>query len=608
MVDDNTMKTRLKRCLSDSKILTSWLHIIFLVVCSYVVLVGLNADLLYAVQDQSLFLSGRNFFSTCSQHLGGVLIWVSRYMTQWLYYPWLGASALILIWVVCYLLSKRIFALTSRWSWLCLIPVISLLISTVDLGYWIYYIKHPAYWFRESLGLLIVLLLLIPRLGRANAVMSLVAISLYGWIGWYAVLAVALLMLRQLLTRDWINGVISVVLLLVVPGAIARSFDTQQIDETWTAGFPMIETFGYIAWGKTMPFIVLVLSLFAMQLLGVFLKRDAETEVKTTPIWRHYILHAVTMLVMAVVVVYCNYGDYNYHAELRIKRACEESRWDKVLEEIDHAPLGPTRQMVMAKNLALLHTGYLGDLMFAFPNSGPKPMVDDSLRVFSAQTFASLYYLKHGLANDAIHWCFENGVEYGFTVEELKTLSLASILQGEYQVARKYLEMLGRTSFHRGFAVRYYPLISNPDLINDYPELQLMKELHDDINLSFEKDDGLPEWRVYTIFANQAEHISMKAAELALSYSMMLKNYEMFWHHLYRYCRRLKKGDKLSLYYQEAAYLGCQLDPANHPESDFRFDSTIAPRYKMFHSKAKHPSFEPNYWWFFYFCTNVQTY
>lgn len=616
-------------------------NLVLLVLGSMVLLPVCNGDMLYMAQERSLFMSGSIFLHDCLRNVGGGTEWVGRFLTQLFYYPWLGASVQVAIWAVTYWLLCRIFPLPCKWRWLLLLPVVSLLISTIDLGYWIYYIKLPGYWFRESVGLLCCTLLVGMGMDQSHRVAlngtdkaggwwqkvtgdlagrwwqkmagvlaAVLSLGLYPLIGWYSVLALLIIAIEGLLAKRWIQLGVTFLLLLVGPPAIARTYTTLPAGEAWFAAFPAIESNFVFSWIRTLPFIIMAVTMVVLPVIRHYCDKKDCRPSQGKGI--HYILFNRMLPALGLAGMfgwaYCaNFSDHNFHAEIRAYHAIEEQRWADVLREVYEAPDGPTRQLVVSKNIALLHADHLHDLLFAFPCAGADPVPTDTLPVHLVQTAASLFYLYHGMTNDAIHWCIENSVEYGLTVSDLRILSLASLIGEEYDVAAKYLNMLLGTTFHYKFAQRYLPLALHPEWISEYPELAIIKELHDDFGERINNDTGNCEKMIYEAFANQAYHSKKRGLEAAMAYSLMLKDYELIWHHFPRYAHQLGKN-KMPKQYQEAIYLGTQMTNAPHKAEEFRFDADIPQRFQFFFSNKNNPKDDHSFWWFYQYCTNVRFY
>ena len=134
------------------KVKLEYIYIILFIAIAYLLLPAMNSDYLFAIQENSVFIKGRTFMSDIvSDPHGGWIAWVSCYLTQFFYYPWLGSSILIAIWSVTYLLLLRTFNLKGKWSFIAIIPTLLLLVRLLDYGYWMYYTKNIGYAFSGTL-------------------------------------------------------------------------------------------------------------------------------------------------------------------------------------------------------------------------------------------------------------------------------------------------------------------------------------------------------------------------------------------------------------------------------------------------------------------------
>ena len=128
------------------------------IVVAYILLPVMNADYLYTIQDNNVFISGHTFMMDTVQHGGGWGTWISCYLTQFFYYPWLGSTFLILLWVAIYWITIWMLGLSNKWSFLALIIPVLLLYHLLDFGYWIYYAKAPGFPFVPTIGVIFCLL------------------------------------------------------------------------------------------------------------------------------------------------------------------------------------------------------------------------------------------------------------------------------------------------------------------------------------------------------------------------------------------------------------------------------------------------------------------
>ena len=570
------------------------INLLILLVATIFLLVVCNADVLHTAQSRSLCINESTIFLQQVMHSpDGLLAWTGCWLTQLFYYPWLGALVLYLLWCGIYVTLCRALAIPGQWRFLLLIPLFALLVSLIDLGYWIYYLKHPGYWFRETLGLLFVSLLLwlqpqqqgcgtlFAKL-RVWTAPALAALT-YPLVGWYAVLALTALAIRSFVARHWAAGGFSLLLGLLVPPLFIRLYTTSLFSHAWMVGFPLIESNQNLSWVLTLPFITMVVSILVL----AGWRRWATLQKSLVYV------HASAMLALLLGAFTCNFSDHNYHTELEMYRDMEEFRWDRLIVRMHQLPEGPTRQMVMCKNLALINLKHLGDGMFQYPNIGPDPNVKHGLEMHIAQTTAPMFYLQHGLTNDAIHWSIENSVEYGFTMNDLRIMTLAAIIGGETRLATKYINMLNHTLFGSTWAKRYFPLTVHPEWIKDYPELRTIKELHDNDIEYFVGDQGDCEFRIYRHFANTLYNPSKFFQEVSLAYSLMIKDVNIAKIQLETYLG-YHQGEPLPKHYNEAITLFNQLSQGTLSKEEV--DGMI----EKIHGKT--------YKWFFFNVNNAKTY
>lgn len=124
-------------------------------------LVVQNSDYLYEAQENSLWAAGDLFREQMTSRAGGWLTWAGRYLTQFFYYPAVGASILIALWLLIYGLWIYALRLRWQWFWVALAMPLILLWSVTSLGYAIYVSKCPDWYFTPTLYVLAVSVVLV---------------------------------------------------------------------------------------------------------------------------------------------------------------------------------------------------------------------------------------------------------------------------------------------------------------------------------------------------------------------------------------------------------------------------------------------------------------
>ena len=168
-------------------------------------LVVFESDVLYTLQEQNLFLHTPLFFEQQMVKAGGLLTWTGSYLTQFFYYPALGAGLLCLLWVLLVFLLVRAFRLPLSWRTATLVPVACLLLTITDLGYWTFYLKLPGHAFCSTVGSIIAVAMawlyrLLPQRYGLPTLFILFATALcyplFGFYGLWAAMLMALMAWR----------------------------------------------------------------------------------------------------------------------------------------------------------------------------------------------------------------------------------------------------------------------------------------------------------------------------------------------------------------------------------------------------------------------------
>ena len=111
-----------------------------------------ESDQLWKVEQKNLFLNSSLFMKEQLVVPGGLLTWLGTWFTQFLYYPWLGVLFICGWWLVLMTIVKRTFRISDSWAIVTLIPVALLLLTNMDMGYWIYILKLRGHFFVSTIG------------------------------------------------------------------------------------------------------------------------------------------------------------------------------------------------------------------------------------------------------------------------------------------------------------------------------------------------------------------------------------------------------------------------------------------------------------------------
>ena len=440
-----------------------WPYVVVLVAA--VLLAVFEADVLYTAQQQNLFLHTPLFFEQQMVRAGGLLTWAGCYLTQFFYYPMLGASLLGLLWAfLLWLLGRTLHP--SPFA-LHLLPIACLLTTITTLGYWVFYLKLPGALFDATLGTIMAVLMawayrsLTARYGLRTVFIPLsacVAYPLFGFYGLWGVALMGLLSWRTKGSRRIVDTLLALLAIVAVPLICYHTVyhETNIVNIYWAAqpvfGYADHRFFGYYV-----PYIILVatIALFASKVTIPLLHREGPG--------------VGLLLVFAILVVVFWYKDGNFHRELAMSRCIDRQDWNGVLSEA-HRAKEPTRAICLMRNLALFRLGQTGNEMSLYPNGSARPNAPFPVRL--VHTYGKRLYLEYGIPNYCYRWSMEDGVEYGWTVERLRLMVLCSLVNGEFTAAQHYINLLKKTDFHGSWARHYQDQLFRPPLIANDPALK----------------------------------------------------------------------------------------------------------------------------------------
>ena len=504
--------------------------ILFVVYVLYI-----NQDVFYTAHDRSEFLYGEPFFNRLLSKPFGLMQYVGAWLTQLFYYPALGSAVLAAIWALIFYVGTKAFRLQKSAMALMLLPVACLLTSVVDLGYWIYVSTIRGYWFSQSVGYLVMLLLL--WMARCTSrewhvVWYLLGFCSFPVLGWFAFLFILCLILCEKPT--W-REMIGVVLLLFAASIWHTQFYSNlKFDDVAWAGFPRFVTPSDKTDHLSVPFWVLaaVSVLFSCRLGNWTLGRLRGWS------FGRFALPVLSAVAGIAFTWSLMFQDKNYVDEMRMVRYAFDDKWKEVLQMAEENKK-PTTTMVFLKNVALMNEGGLLDRSFKMGNSAVSINNPDSIHVTLLDIASPLVYYNYGMQNEAIRLSYENGIQAGFSPFYLKMLSRCSLATGEAELVKRYNNLLHDHLFYRN----WYPTPVSAkvsELGHSYPDELTGVENSDSYIVN-----SISLWN---------ETNSKLVSEQALFYAMISCRARLFWPSLRTYVR-LHMNENFPVHAQEAYIL-----------------------------------------------------
>jgi hypothetical protein len=193
------------------------------------------------------------------------------------------------------------------------------------------------------------------------------------------------------------------------------------------------------------------------------------------------------MVVLAILLVPRHYNDKTYEL-IEYDYLVRVGDWNAVIVKAEKQ-MPDLPMSVSATNLALGMTNQLGERAFDFYQRGIVGLLPQPERNFATTQLSGEIYFNLGLVNTAQRFAFE-AMEaipnYNKSGRVVKRLVETNLINGQYEVARKYLQMLQKTIFYRKWAQRMMTMLGDEKAINNHPLYGTMRQirLQDDLLFS----------------------------------------------------------------------------------------------------------------------------
>ena len=578
-------------------------------------------EYLFRVQELSLWLPTKVYFNERMLVPGGMMSYIACFLMQFFYYPMLGSLIYVVLLLAVQWLTVKVFDIPSRRALLALVPSALILCCSMEAGYWIFLIKTQGYFYSVLVGFLFTLLAIYlfqisKGWWRYIAVIGIAAVG-YPCFGFYALLAligVLIWMLREDFEGRGILALLCVVAIVSTPMLYYNVYVQTRLVDMFTVGMPAFE-FSKRDVFTWIPYVLLYLFPLVVPLIPL---KHSEDAVSRSAFCIENAAYVVAIVVLGLVFWY---RDPNFRAEIKMNHAMERLEWRKALDIAKEQEQTPTRLIVLNKNLALLKLGKAGDEMFHYLDGGEVP--NSPLQIRLMQVGGKMLYYHYGRMNFCYRWCLEDAVEYGWKIDYLKYMVRASLISGEPELAKKYINTLKKTLFYRGWAEKYEKIANDPSLIAKDREMASILPLYQ-YEDQLDGDNSLVEIYLLKYFANTYnEYSTPMFDEAALMSALTLKDIPTFWECFFRYANS-HMNSRMPTHYQEAALLYGNLEKSVDI-SKMPFDKVVEARFRDFMRFAQKHAVEnverdpeakklfyerygKTFWYFYFFIRDVKSY
>lgn len=625
-----------------------------LAVLLWAVLVIRGHYFLKKVEDLSIFMFDWLYFKEALQIPGGFLGVAGSFFTQFLYLPWLGSLLWVILLLLTYQLTVKVFNIPDGLKALAIIPAALLVIGNMSLGYGVFIMREQDHFFAPALGYMIALIPVfainrIKKLGGRMlflAIWTAVGFPLFGTFAFVGTVAASLSVLTG--TGDTRNSRIILFatgtgLILIVPLIAFNFYTSYRMADSWHLGLPSISDDIWTRAIRT-PFQLALLFILILSVAAHWLKENSQK----------VILQAMVFITAIMSVWGFWFKDENFRAELAMSEAVDRFDWQQVVniykdaveshaksDEKAYAArteklsgikdlntineivnsyrikfFEPTRTMVLYRDLALLKMDR--GLEEAFTMKDGSRLQKSRTQIPMAFQSGKQLYLQYGLVNMSYRWCLEDVIEHSWSYSTLKYMAMHCITMQETEFAYKYLNKLSKTIFYRRWAKEQLALASDGALMavsSPYDKILPYMCFENRMTNDMVKSET---FLMQHFSEPEPSNATPEYDRAALLWAMRTQNIPLFWQHLYFYINS-NKVVALPRSVEEAALLYSSLEKGG---IDLPFSKAVQDSYDAFNryvssssirnlKESSYPfyrKFGKTFFYYYYFMRDLQTY
>lgn len=470
-------KHLIKRLITPSTIICA----VFIFFC-YLMLPVRNSYMLRWYDYMSLFESTRFFFRQSLYFPGGLIRYAGAWLTQLMYYPWLGSTVLVCLWLLTAWLTKKAFRLSESYLPLVFIVPVSMLVSIVQIDEAWLSMKSIGYLYSNTLSYLyVVAAVCLFRITEKNRLLAFIVVILtavtYFIAGFYALLASFICVM--FMTADSIKNksylslaypVISLLSVWIIPHLYYLYYIPTTIDNDYLLlkGLPdfIFEPHDLYLW---MPFIVATSTLIILALGSAFFRMPS----KRPALW----ISTVLLFISGVWCMVADKKNEQLRATVVMLYHLENNNWGGMTMVMSRIKEPPNYIMRVLNNFAVVNLGGKATDLKDLKPRNTDPRHAEGFILTALLHIPINYY--NGDFNVSYRWAMEHCVQYGKRVFLLKYLVKNALLNGEIKLAKRYNDILLGTLFYKEWAQEMNQYIENPSLIESNIEFKSILELQE---------------------------------------------------------------------------------------------------------------------------------
>jgi len=467
-----------------------------------------------------MFLFTTDYFTQYIGKPGGFSDYIGNFFTQFYFYSWVGAFILA---ILLTLLQRAVWFISKKMGAKPLFTPITFIPSIL---YWSLFCNE-----NYLLGGLVAISLVaafvcVYMLFRSIPMrISFVLISipvLYWLAGGASLLLLLFVFAYELIVREMKKSHLGYFAIVSILLAVMLPFLTKTI----IIQYPMMKLLvgvNYFRFPINVPVSIGVIGLLVISI--PFALRFLTARVKPNKIGFIH-LSLLFVLILGGYMLISRSADMEKEEVMAYDFNVRMRKWDRVIAFADKkSPSSPLS--VTCLNLALAKEGLLADRMFYYYQNGVGGLLPDFVRDFTIPMVVGEVYYHLGFINTAQRFAFEAMEalpDYQKSVRSVKRLAETNLINGNYDVAGKYLRMLQKTFYYRGWATKTLATMKDEKLIDQHPEWGWLRKCRTKEDFLF--SEGEKDMMLGILFNQNKEN--RMAYEYLMAYTLLTKDLKHF--------------------------------------------------------------------------------
>ncbi len=503
----------------------------------------------YYVEQLQLFLYHRAFLSDLLFSFGGLSELISRWLLQFYIYPKVGALLTTVLLLTVAILMNGIAKKINPKVSLILIPLLSgVFIFFLHLNHNYYIAGTVAYIFTLAAFLFY---LNIQRPVTNVIVSTLFTLLLFWWAGPTAFLFALTVTLWQLLTarKRVLHALAPLFVFVILAYVSVRLSWVGEYKQTFLPSIyfhpkltppPII----YFPWG-----LLLLLVVISYLLLNLNISRRLQ-----------YVVVAIQLLIVPVIayILIPTHGQRSSAEYKKMDYYLRMERWNDIIEESKK----PITNLLHAYylNIALMETDQLGQQFLMFDQKGTKGLVPIEDKGLPSLMISNELNFTLGDIAASQRFAFEANLTVSKTGSPrlYKRLVQTNLINGEYAVAEKYIQLLEQTHAYRKWAMKQRRFLHNDKAVTDDPLLGKKRRGRPTENYLLASND--PVHKVNCLL--KADPTNRSAFDYLASIFLFEKQVSLFIEFIDEYCTTEEYLMNLPEKFQEAIIVYHESDPS----------------------------------------------